>query len=92
MSYLSNVQTLDSVGANDSPWYPQCWPFATSIDEQEQIQDLIKNKIPIAEARRKERFNEMKPYLQAMGKQQRDKLRLNAKNAVGRKNNERSEL
>jgi hypothetical protein len=85
-------KTLDFVGANDAAWYPQCWPHSTSIEEQNDIQELIKMKIPVAETRRTERVNEMKPFLQQLGKQQRDQLKLNARNAVHTANERKKEF
>ena len=76
-------RTLDAVERNDGPWYPQCWPH--SFNKRQELQNLIKTKLPITEARRKERINEMKPYLQKIGKQQSDQLKLNARNAMRNK-------
>ena len=78
-------RTLDAVERNDGPWYPQCWPHAINSIKQQELKNLIKTKLPITEARRKERIDEMKPYLQEIGKQQSDRLRLNAKNAMRNK-------
>lgn len=76
-------RTLDAVERSDGPWYPQCWPH--SFNKQQELQNLIQTKLPITEARRKERINEMKPFLQQMGKQQSDQLKLNARNAMRNK-------
>merc|ERR550539_944286 len=62
-------RTLNGVAKNDGPWYPKCWPYSTSEEEQQDIEKLIRNKIPIAEERRKERVNEMKPLLKQIGQQ-----------------------
>ena len=78
-------RTLDAVEHNDGPWYPQCWPHTISSIKQQELANLIKTKLPITEVRRKERIDEMKPFLQQIGKQQNDQLRLNAKNAMRKK-------
>ena len=48
--------------------------------EQRDIQTLMKEKLPIAEKRRKEKVNEMKPFLKQIGQRQHDKIKTNAVN------------
>lgn len=81
-------RTLDEVGKYDGPWFPKCWPHGVNSNELNDIQILMKTKLPIAEARRKDRMTEMKPFLQQLGKQQRDQLKLNARNALRDKDKE----
>lgn len=67
-------RTADEVSAQDGPWYPQAWP---SVLEQEISHDLpllIQEKMPVAEAARKQRRKEMKPYLDAMRQQKQEPI------------------
>ena len=72
-------RTLNAVAEEDGPWYPKCWPFSVSDEEQRDIQELMKEKLPIAEKRRKEQVNEMKPLLRQIGQQQHNQQKANAK-------------
>lgn len=85
-------RSLDAVGIHDGPWYPKCWPHSTSTIEQEEIQHLITTKLPVAESRRKDRMDEMKPYLQQIGKLQREQLLMNARNEMNVIKDKRNEL
>lgn len=55
-------RTADKVCELDAPWYPQVYPTPSRL-EFEKLQDLIQNKIPIAEDLRNARLKEMQPYL-----------------------------
>ncbi len=46
------------------------------------MQMLMKEKLPIAEKRRKETVNEMKPFLKEIGQQQHEKQKTNAMNVM----------
>lgn len=62
-------KTADSVSQDDGPWYPQCWPTVNE-HEMEQLKDLSRNKLPIAEERKAARFKEIQPFLKAFSKKQ----------------------
>lgn len=62
-------RSADEVSNLDGPWYPKAWP-TVNADELEQIPSLIREKLPVAEASRKARRNEMKPYLAEIRKKQ----------------------
>lgn len=65
-------RTADDVCRLDAPWYPQAWP-ATIPSEMDGLEDLLRNKIPVAEERRARRKEEMKPYLKQLAQEQRRK-------------------
>ncbi len=75
-------RSLDYACNADGPWYPRCWPQVDE-DEFEQM-DSMSEKIGIAEERKKERMKEMKPYLQEVGRQQREKMLEKIKLSQGR--------
>jgi hypothetical protein len=60
----------DQVCQQDGPWYPQTWPEVNE-KEMEQLPSLLSDKIPVAEAARKARQKEMKPYLEEMRQKQK---------------------
>jgi len=49
-------RTLEEVNKVEGPFYPKCWPGAVSDNDINQMDDLVREKFPIAEARRKEVF------------------------------------
>jgi len=63
----------------DGPWYPKCWPDAPNDDYITEIEQLVETKLPLARKRRKERMDEMSPYLKEIGQQQRNQRQGNAK-------------
>lgn len=65
-------RTADDVCRLDAPWYPQAWPIAVP-SEVDELGDLLRNKIPVAEERRIKRKEEMKPYLKKLAQDQRRK-------------------
>jgi hypothetical protein len=60
-------RSADQVSNLDGPWYPRVWPSVIA-SELEQIPSLIREKLPVAEASRKVRREEMKPYLAELRK------------------------
>jgi ectoine hydroxylase-related dioxygenase (phytanoyl-CoA dioxygenase family) len=62
-------KSADEVSNLDGPWYPRAWPSVIA-SEIEQIPSLIREKVPVAEASRKARQKEMKPYLAELRKKQ----------------------
>jgi len=62
-------RSADDVSERDGPWYPRCWP-SVDATEMEELPSLIRDKMPVAEAARKARQKEMKPYLEDMRKNQ----------------------
>lgn len=62
-------RSSDEVASKDGPWYPRCFPSA-SQEEMQQLNSLIRDKIPVAKERVKARKKEMKPYLTELGKRQ----------------------
>ena len=86
-------RTLDDVSTLDAPWYPKCYP-STDVEELLKLQDLVETKLPLATARLKERYKEMKPYLNEISLQQREKLRMNSHGLQGmiHKRNHKHEL
>lgn len=64
-------QLINDVVANSGPWYPQCWP-SPLCTELSELNDLVKNKLPICDERQRERKREMMPYLQAIGRKNRE--------------------
>ena len=56
-------QTLDDVEEEDGPWYPKCWPDAPSEDYITEIKQLVEEKLPLAQERRKERMDELSPFI-----------------------------
>lgn len=67
-------RTADKVSELDSPWYPQVFPSA-STKELQDLNDLIVNKIPIAQERKIARQKEMQPFLKEAAAKQRKKKR-----------------
>jgi hypothetical protein len=65
-------RTADDVSQHDTPWYPKCWP-TVSAQELEQLRELARDKLPIAEERKAARIKEIKPFLQAFAKRQNRK-------------------
>lgn len=64
-------RTLDSVGKNDGPWYPQCWPNQPNNTYIQEMQELVETKLPTAETRRQAVIKEMAPYIQEIARKQR---------------------
>ena len=60
-------RTADEVASKDGPWYPLCYP-SPSLSELQQMNSLIRTKIPVAQERYKARKKEMKPFLTELGK------------------------
>jgi len=60
-------RTADEVASKDGPWYPLCYPSG-SVEEMQQMNSLIRDKIPVAQERVKARKKEMRPYLTDLGK------------------------
>lgn len=66
-------RTANDVCAYDGPWYPQAWPPMTGETRDQfwtELQHLVTEKLPIAEQRRAQRIQEMKPLLNRMAKEQ----------------------
>ena len=83
LSILNNPslggETLDTACDTDGPWYPKCWP---TIDESEfRKLDQMREKIKTAEGKKIEVMKEMKPFLQEVGRQQRESMLDNMKNS-----------
>ena len=55
-------KTLDEISANDSPWYPQCWP---EINEQEmaRLHEIVEEQLPAFEPLKQELLRKVLPYL-----------------------------
>lgn len=74
LSVLSNPEnggrTADQVAEMDGPWYPKCWPSVSEV-EMKTLESLVQVRVPIAEALRKSRRQELKPYLRDLGKRYR---------------------
>lgn len=65
--------SADSVCERDGPWYPQAWPPMTGETESSfwtSLEHLVETKLPVAEQRREQRKQEMKPFLKRMAKEQ----------------------
>jgi hypothetical protein len=61
-----------------SPWYPQAWPALTGAEEeqfQNDLQALIREKVPTVMQRQASRRREMMPYLQRIAKKQEHQKR-----------------
>lgn len=52
-------KTLAEVNQNDGPFYPKCWPGAISAEEMEEVDRLVAERFPIAEAKLGEFFAKM---------------------------------
>jgi hypothetical protein len=70
-------QAIDNVDEEDGPWYPKCWPDVPTEDYITEIKELVEEKLPFAQERRKERMDEMSPYLKEIGQQQRNQRQEN---------------
>ena len=61
-------QSLDEVCEVNGPWYPRCISDSQFIDaEKVALQNLVDEKLPLVDAKRKEVFARIAPYIQASG-------------------------
>lgn len=65
---LNNPQnsgkSLDEVCTSDGPYYPRCWP-PVADEDMRNIDQLVTNKFPLAEAKRKDMFVKLRESLAA---------------------------
>ena len=57
------MKTLDEVSANDTAWYPKCWP-KVDADELAHLHEVVEEKLPAFEPLRQELYGQMRPYFE----------------------------
>jgi hypothetical protein len=55
------MKTLDEVSANDTAWYPKCWP-QVDANELAHLHEIVEEKLPAFEPLRQVLFREFLPY------------------------------
>jgi hypothetical protein len=64
-------QSADMIAQRDGPWYPKAWPHRNDLPTlANDLVALVQEKIPTALERRKERIEEMRPFLRQIAKQE----------------------
>lgn len=67
-------KSANEVCETDGPWYPIAWPRIESLPGfAKDLAAFCENKLPVALERRKDRIQEMKPFLRQLAKKERSR-------------------